>query len=395
MKRFIAVCAGCLCAIAVISPNCQAVIYQFDGSVDNAFLTSGNWSILPGMTPDAGVPDDAGDRGIINGGLTANYGTAVTTTVGSLIVGADWPVTGDTGTKGTLNMSAGKMIVTGPGDSFQISRACCAAEGSAINLTGAEIEISGSDPIVGTRDQGTLDIGLNGKVYNTPGNDNYWRLGNYGPSFIGDLGGLQGNGLLNVHSNGTFNAHVIFIGDNDATGELRVSDTGSVVLTGNLVPRPSGFQAQGSATVRMNGSGATLSAYNLESESLAGEIPTSYVFTADASGVAEIFLKDAINITNNSLTVDLTSFALAPSSSLLLFDGDHTGAGDTPVGNRIFGTFSSVNVTGGVGGSNYFVIYDQPNGNILLARTVPEPSTMLLFGMGTCVALLTKRRNKR
>ena len=44
---------------------------------------------------------------------------------------------------------------------------------------------------------------------------------------------------------GTFNAHVIFIGDNDSTGEMRVSDNGSVVLTGNLVPRPSGFQALG------------------------------------------------------------------------------------------------------------------------------------------------------
>jgi hypothetical protein len=312
-----------------------------------------------------------------------------------LIVGADWPVTGDTGTPGTLNLTAGKMIISGPGDSFQISRACCGAEGSAINVTNAELEISGSDPVVGTRDQGTLDIGLNGKVHNTAGNDNYWRLGNYGPSFIGDLGGLQGNGLLNVHSNGTFNAHVIFIGDNDATGEIRVSDTGSVVLTGNLVPRPSGFQAQGSATVRMNGSGATLSAYNLESESLAGENPTQYFFTADAGGVSDIFLKDAINITNNSLTVDLTSFALAPSSSVLLFDGDHTGAGDTPVGNRIFGTFSSLNVLGGVGASNYYVIYDQPNGNILLARTVPEPSTLLLLGMGISVVLLTKRRKSR
>lgn len=395
MKNFFALGAGFVLAIAMASPNCQAVIYQFDGSVDNAFLTSGNWSIPPGQTPDLGVPDDGTDRAIVNDGLTANYGTAVTSTIGSLIVGADWPVTGDTGTKGTLNVTAGKMIITGPGDSFQVSRGCCGAEGSAINVTGAEIEISGSDPIVGTRDQGTLDIGLNGKVYNTAGRDNYWRLGNYGPSFIGDLGGLQGNGLLNVHSNGTFNGHVIFIGDNDATGEVRVSDTGSVVLTGNLLPRPSGFQAQGSATIRMNGSGATLSAYNLESESLAGEIATQYDFTADAGGVSDIFLRDAINITNNSLTVDLTSFAMAPSSTLLLFDGDHTGAGDTPVGNRIFGNFSSVNVLGGASPSNYYMIYDQPSGDILLARTVPEPSTVFLFGLGISVVLLAKRRNTR
>jgi hypothetical protein len=145
----------------------------------------------------------------------------------------------------------------------------------------------------------------------------------------------------------------------------------------------------------MNGSSATLSAYNLESESLAGEIPTLYEFNADAGGVSEIVLTDAINITNTNLTVNLTSFALAPSSSILLFDGDHTGAGGTPVGNRIFGTFSNLSVVGGVGASNYYVNYDQANGNILLARTVPEPSTMLLLGLGMCVALCGKRRASR
>ena len=51
------------------------------------------------------------------------------------------------------------------------------------------------------------------------------------------VNGLEGNGLLDVSGNGTFNAHVIFIGDNDSNGELRVSDNGSVKLTGNLVPR--------------------------------------------------------------------------------------------------------------------------------------------------------------
>ena len=74
------------------------------------------------MTPDPGVPG-VGDRAIINDDFVVTYGTAVTTTVGSLIVGADWPVTGELGTPGTLNMSAGKIIVTGGGDNFQIARA--------------------------------------------------------------------------------------------------------------------------------------------------------------------------------------------------------------------------------------------------------------------------------
>ena len=171
--------------------------------------------------------------------------------------------------------------------------------------------------------------------------DNYWRLGNYGPSFDPGDRGLEGNGLLNVSDNGTFNAHVIFIGDNDSTGELRVSDNGSVILTGNLVPRPSGFQAEGSATVRMSGSNATLEAFNLESESLPGEIRTKYRFDADALGVSEIKLTDAINITNNDLNVNLNGFVLAPLGTLLLFDGDQALAG-----NRIFGTFANLTVNG-------------------------------------------------
>jgi len=164
----------------------------------------------------------------------------------------------------------------------------------------------------------------------------------------------RGNGLLNVHSNGTFNAHVIFIADNDSTGELRVSDTGSVVLTGNLVPRPSGsVQGGGSATVRMTGSSATLQAFNLESESLAGEIRTKYRFDADVLGVSKIKLTDAINITNDDLEVNLGAFVFPTYGTLLLFDGDQA-----LVGNRIFGTFANLTVNGVLNPANYVVVYD-------------------------------------
>ena len=105
MKRFVVTSLGLLLAISAAVPNCGAAIFQFDGSVDNAFLTPNNWSIPPGMTPDPGVPG-VGDRAIINNNFVVTHSTAVTTTVGSLIVGADWPTTGELGTDGTLNMSA-------------------------------------------------------------------------------------------------------------------------------------------------------------------------------------------------------------------------------------------------------------------------------------------------
>jgi len=396
MKRIVVTSLGLLLAISAAGPNCWAAIYQFDGSVNNAFLTPNNWSIPPGMTPDPGVPG-VGDRAIINNDFVVTHATAVTTTVSSLIVGADWPVTGETGRDGTLSMTAGKIIVSGGSDNFQIARARGPVVGDAdgdglVTMTNAELEIGGSDPIVGARDHGVLDVGLNAKVYNTPGQDNYWRFGNYGPSVDA---GLEGNGLLNVHSNGTFNAHVIFIADNDSTGEVRVSDTGSVVLTGNLVPRPTGFQAGGSATVRMTGSSATLQAYNLESESLVGEIATKYRFDADSLGVSEITLTDAINITNDVLEINLGAFALPSYGSLLLFDGDHTGPLSTPIGNRVFGAFASFTVNGILNPANYIVVYDQPNGNILL-QNVPEPSTVLLLGFGMIMTILgAKRRETR
>ena len=72
---------------------------------------------------------------------------------------------------------------------------------------------------MGTRDNVCSILACMARFITHRANDSYWRLGNYGPSTDA---GLEGNGLFNVHSNGTFRAHVIFIGDNDSSGELRV-----------------------------------------------------------------------------------------------------------------------------------------------------------------------------
>ncbi len=123
MKRIVVTSFGIVLAISMASPNCWATIFQFDGGADDASLPyRGQLDTITMLTLISGCLG-VGDRAIINNDFVVTYGTAVTTTVGSLIVGADWPATGELGTDGTLNMTAGKIIVTGGGDNFQIARA--------------------------------------------------------------------------------------------------------------------------------------------------------------------------------------------------------------------------------------------------------------------------------
>ncbi len=376
MRNLVMTCMGLVLAIVAAGPNCQAGDFKFDGGggADTDFLTAANWN-----DNNVPIPDS---RYSINDNFVATYATNVATEVTSLIVGGDAPqAPGPVGTPGTLNMSAGSLTVTGGGDSFVIARACCAGTG-IVNLSGnAVLNISGTDPQIGQRDHGELNVGGTASVTSPSG---YWRLGNYGPA-IDD--GLEGDGLLHVTDNGTFGAMVIFLGDGDSDGELRVSGNGSVVLSDNLVPNISTDRPNRSSLVHMVGSNASLSAKNLESFNGAAQVHNQYRFTADGGGVSPIVLSNAINIGNNDLTVDLTGFGLDPLASLLLFDaapGQIYGDGPT--------YFSNVSVLGGESASNYFVFYDQANGDISLVRTVPEPSTMLLLGLSLSACLLARRR---
>ena len=133
----------------------------------------------------------------------------------------------------------------------------------------------------------------------------------------------------------------------------------------------------------MMGSAASMSADNLFSNhDAASPVKNRLWFTADSGGVSEITLTDAVNIDNNALRVDLTNFVLAPGQRLLLIDAAN---------NRLSGTFSTLEILG-ANPSNFTVIYDQPNGNILLMNTVPEPSTALLVGLGVAIAIRARRR---
>jgi hypothetical protein len=325
------------------------------------------------------------DRYAINDGFTVTYDTSDTTSVLGLRIGTDAPImSGDFGTPGTLNMSDGVLIVTGGGDSFELGRACCDGQG-LMNMTGdAVLEIQGSDPIIGDRDQGTLNIGDNASVISTRPDGAYWRIGNFGPSIDN---GLEGDGLLNVTDNGSFSAHVIFLGSTDGDGELRVSGNGSVTLTDNLVPNVNTDLPNRSALVHMIGSNATLSALNLESANGLTQVHNQFEFTADSGGVSPITLANAVNITNNDLVVNLDGFPLAIGESLLLFDA---------APDQIFGEFASSIVNDGLteGEVPHIVIYDQVNGDILV-QAIPEPSAVILLALGMVMLISAKRRKSR
>jgi hypothetical protein len=384
MKRFVVTSFGLLLAIVLASPNYGQTVYQFDGGgiPNDDFLVAANWNdILAG--PDA-VPGPM-DEAVINAGFVVKYDTAVTTTVAALNVGADWPPpTGPFGTPGTLNMSTGKLVVAGPGDAFEIGRACCLGDG-IVNLTGdAVLEIQGSDPIVGTRDRAELNIGPNASVISTRPDGAYWRVGHNGPSIdpFNPIGGLQGEGLLNVE--GSFSAHVIFVGVDDGDGVVRVSGNGSLTLTDNLVPGVNTHFPNRSALIQMIGSNATLSALNLESANGLAQVHNQYEFTADSGGVSPITLSNAVNITNNDLVVNLNGLAWNIGDTLLLFDA---------APGQIYGEFASSIVNGSI--VPHRVDYDNVTGDIRVALGVPEPSTMLLLGLGMVMAISAKRRESR
>jgi hypothetical protein len=133
----------------------------------------------------------------------------------------------------------------------------------------------------------------------------------------------------------------------------------------------------------MIGSNASLNALNLESANGASQVHNQFEFSADSGGVSPITLSNAVNITNNDLTVNLNGFPLALGDTLLLFDA---------APGQIFGEFASSIVNGSV--VPHRVIYDQGTGDILVQR-IPEPSAVVLLGLGMVMVISAKRRALR
>lgn len=372
LKRYVVTGLGLLLAISAAVPDCRAADVFFINGGD--FNTAANWS--DGMLPSLDL-----DNHIIQDGLVSTY-SAGTLSLRKLVV--------SDASAGTFNMTGGDLTLAGGGDSLQIGRSlnvAPASPGGIVDLSGTAILRTTENSGVGERDKGMLHIGPGASVI-SPGS--YWRVGNFGPTVDS---GLKGNGLLDVE--GKFSARDLYIGVQDGTGVVQVRGTGSVTLT----PVAGGvdttadidmdfnhspiFHPNQSGTIHMIGSAASMSADNLFSQhDAASPVKNLLWFTADSGGVSEIKLTDAVNINNNALRVDLTNFSAGPGEKILLIDA---------AANRVFGTFATLEILG-ANPSNFMVVYDQPNGNILLMNTVPEPSTVILLGLGVVAVICAKRR---
>jgi hypothetical protein len=371
MRRFLATSIGSLLALAVANSHGWAADVQLISSGD--FNNGANWS-------DGLVPNSAdGNVHIIQGGLTATVSSPAS---------AFRLVVSDDASAGSLNIvSGGDLTAATAGDDFQVARGCCNANGM-VDLSGTAILRTATNSTVGDRDQGSMHVGPQAQVISTA----YWRVGNNGPTV--DTG-LQGNGFLDVE--GTFNARAMFIGVNDGTGVVQVRGNGKIILTAQ--PDNPGFndidmdfnhnpifQPNQSGTIHMIGSTAEFLAGNLHSQDPGAPIKNKLWYTADSGGVSPITLSGAVDITNNALQVDLAGLIVAPGQKLLLVDA---------APNMITGTFTDLNITG-ANPANYSVVYDQTTGNISLMKAVPEPSTIMLLGLGSAMAFFaTKRRASR
>jgi len=333
-------------SIVSLNQNSYAIDVSFTGEFSDSWHDDDNWD-------DAFAPSLGEEEYFIQNELTATYATGEST-IKKLVVGDSSP--------GTFLMTGGDLTISGGGDSFQVGRGCCEADG-LVELSGTAILRTTLNSGVGERDNGVLHIGPDASVLSP---DAYWRVGNFGPSVDA---GLEGNGLIDVE--GTFDTRSLFIGVQDGTGVLRVRGTGAVTLSPfadgdpssadinmNFNHDPNDHPNQ-SGTIHMMGSEASLSARTLQSQhDAASPIKNLLWFTADEGGVSPITLSEEVNIDNNKLMVELNDLAFGNLETLLLVDA---------APGQILGSFAELEVTGGsLDASSYSVIYDQDEGDILL-----------------------------
>lgn len=290
-------------------------------------------------------------------------------------------------------------------------------KGGEIILTGTST-LTGNGLIVGERTKGLLSVGPDSLVDlrdwiiddGEPhfGGTQDIRIGNYGPAFFQFIEpGLDGRGLVDLQ--GTLNANAMYLSENGAKGEIRLSG-GTVSLNGALImdlcggcvspgtPANDAKLALRSAKVSIIGSSGS---FNVgldpdplvvdpappERDLLAASPTAGFSFTADAGGVTPITvvenvgeLSGSANIEGAKLELNLDAYLSASPLTLI----------NAPAG-QLFGTFGAVTF---LGSRTATVNYDTFNGDVFLSNfqngagasagalagaAVPEPSGLMMI----------------
>jgi hypothetical protein len=466
-SRFSATLAAIFALLVVVlaaSPACRAQFVYFDGSTSTDFHDATNWT--PESAPGTNLVDiygiDDGLSATFSGGSTTVVGLRVgsaakehqfpsqetrfgrltmtdgllevigenTLVVGrerenaifggdynknSIVDAADYTVWRDTlGSMSDLRADGDQNGTIEPADyDYWKARFGNRVKGGEIILTGTST-VTANGAIIGERTNGLLSVGPDSVVelrdwVTNDGEPHFggtqdMRIGNYGPAYFQFIEpGLDGRGLVDLQ--GTLNASAMYLSENGAKGEIRLSG-GTVNLNGALImdfcggcvspgtPANDAKLALRSAKVTIVGSGGS---FNVgldpdpllvdpappDRDLLAASPTAKFSFTADAGGVTPIVLPENIGETSGTAFV---------SGSLLELNLDaYTGTGPLTLINaapgNLSGMFGAVVFTGS---RTATVNYDVANGDVtltnflggggaLVATTVPEPSSAVML----------------
>jgi hypothetical protein len=488
MMSFVMLLAG-----GATSSNCWAVIVYFNGSVSTDFLNGANWN--PVGVPGNNLVDVYS----IDDGLSSTFSAGSATVQGLRVGSVAKEHQFGNTHFGRLTLSGSSLSVIGlyglnigrerennpfGGDYDKNSRVDAAdyvvwrdslgsttvlradgiadgtidhadydfwrahfgtvVKGGEIIMTGAS-NVTAYGLVVGERTKALLSIGPTALVEvrtgdtsvvpNQCGGTDDMRIGSYGPAYddFGAEPGLDGNGLVDVQ--GTLNAKDVFLSNNGAKGEIRLSG-GVVNLNGALrmdmcevcqidpvllAQRSSKLTiigSSGSFKVGLDPDPLVFDSMPPNRNLLAASATATFSFTADAGGVTPITVVDNpgersgtayINGANLQLNLD----AYTSASPLTLIDApaglvvDPAPADPTPHFHLV-GSFGT-NVTF-LGNRWADVNYDYANGNVYLnnfrigpgvgagslaSSAVPEPSSLALIPLALCLLLFVNYRIDR
>lgn len=473
------VCLALLVAIEAPNSNCWAVAVYFTGSTNSDFLTGTNWN--PAGVPGNNLVDvyaiDDGFSSTFSAGSATMQGLRVGSTAkehqfgnthfgrltmtgsslsviglygfnigrerennpfggdynkNSIVDAADYAVWRDT--LGSTTDLRADGIPNGTIDQadydFWRARFGTSVKGGEVIMTGAST-LTANGMVVGERTKGLLSIGpaalAEVRIWDTTvlpnqfGGTDDMRVGSYGPAYddFGAEPGMDGNGLVDVQ--GTLNAKDIYLSNNGAKGEIRLSG-GNVNLNGALrmnlcevcqsdpallAQRASKVTIIGSAgsfTIGLDPDPMVLTPTPPPRDLLAASTTATFSFTADTGGVTPIVIAQNVlpepsgtaYIDGANLRINLDAYTSsspltlinAPALQLIGDFGSITFLGSrtaTPVYDRANGDFRLINFQNGAGAGTA----------ALAGSAVPEPSSLVLITLALGLMLLVNYRFDR